>query len=413
MQARVNDLNGAAQPERSRTDRRTTIRWLLGSAFAAQLTAPRAAKSAARQSADLSKCLDIPKFTLNDVRVIFPNIKIRNAPTVLAYYYPSWHRDPAHAAMVHRDASWTEWDLLSSTKPSYPCQAQPKIPYNSMSDLSLTALVTQDIALAQGAHVNGFVFDWYCNGGNRFCERPIHTFLSAIRDAPDFKFSLLWVNHDSAEWKFDYEKYDIEKMMGIFTSEYANHSNYLQIDGRPVFGIFDVNAIKAALGVPGVTAFVKKIRDAAAASGIPGLYLIAVHVYDADDDLRAIGFDAATSYHAFAMYRPGEESYRDAALRAVKTWVWRRNRLTVPFIPDCPVGWDDSPRRGSEAHVVVNRSADQYGALVTAARVFGSMTPLPGLILLSSWNEWTEDHYLLPDQKFGTTYLNSLASAIS
>jgi hypothetical protein len=113
------------------------------------------------------------------------------------------------------------------------------------------------------------------------------------------------------------------------------------------------------------------------------------------------------------MYRPGEESYRDAALRAVKTWVWRRNRLTVPFIPDCPVGWDDSPRRGSEAHVVVNRSADQYGALVTAARVFGSMTPLPGLILLSSWNEWTEDHYLLPDQKFGTTYLNSLASAIS
>ncbi len=118
-----------------------------------------------------------------------------------------------------------------------------------MRDSSLATMVTQDIALARGAFVNGFIFDWYYNDGKRFYERLIQTFLSSIHEVPDFKFSLLWVNHDNFEWKFDYQNYDVEKMMAIFASEYAAHQNYLQIDGRFVSGIFDVNAIKAAMGV--------------------------------------------------------------------------------------------------------------------------------------------------------------------
>ena len=47
-----------------------------------------------------------------------------------------------------------------------------------------------------------------------------------------------------------------------------------------------------------------------------------------------------------------------------------RGRCQVPFFPDCPVGWDDSPRFGAAAHMVVERSPDQYEILLRAARQF-------------------------------------------
>jgi len=84
-----------------------------------------------------------------------------------------------------------------------------------------------------------------------------------------------------------------------------------------------------------------------------------------------------------------------------------RGRCDVPFFPDCPVGWDDSPRFGASAHMVVQRSPDQYELLLQSARRFvGGQTP--PVIYLSSWNEWSEDHSLLPDTVYGYSYLDAV-----
>ena len=70
------------------------------------------------------------------------------------------------------------------------------------------------------------------------------------------------------------------------------------------------------------------------------------------------------------------------------------------------MGWDNSPRSASNAHVIINRSPDQYEQLLLAAKYFvaGRRTK-PPVIFLSAWNEWTEDHCLLPDATYGYAYL--------
>ena len=36
---------------------------------------------------------------------------------------------------------------------------------------------------------------------------------------------------------------------------------------------------------------------------------------------------------------------------------------------------------------------------------------VPNIVFLSSWNEWTEDHVLLPDTVYGYSYLEAVRRA--
>jgi hypothetical protein len=59
--------------------------------------------------------------------------------------------------------------------------------------------------------------------------------------------------------------------------------------------------------------------------------------------------------------------------------------------------------------MVTQRSPDQYERLLRAAQYFSAASPAqPKIIFLSSWNEWTEDHVLLPDTVFGYSYLDAV-----
>jgi hypothetical protein len=47
---------------------------------------------------------------------------------------------------------------------------------------------------------------------------------------------------------------------------------------------------------------------------------------------------------------------------------------------------------------------------MTAAKYFllESDAAVPKIVFLSSWNEWTEDHVLLPDTVYGYSYLEAV-----
>jgi hypothetical protein len=81
----------------------------------------------------------------------------------------------------------------------------------------------------------------------------------------------------------------------------------------------------------------------------------------------------------------------------------------LPYFPEVPVGWDNTPRYGSKAHAFVNRTADQFERLLEAAKYFiASKKTDPPIIYMGAWNEWTEDHYLLPDAVHGYSYLEAV-----
>jgi hypothetical protein len=150
------------------------------------------------------------------------------------------------------------------------------------------------------------------------------------------------------------------------------------------------------------------MRNRAAKAGLKGLHLQASHNYKAGEThLKELGIDSATHYHTFAGGPPGKTTeFAEAAERSVQLWKETASKVDIPYFPDCPVGWDNSPRYASNAHVIINRSPDQYEQFLLAAKYFvaGRRTK-PPVIFLSAWNEWTEDHCLLPDATYGYSYL--------
>ena len=161
------------------------------------------------------------------------------------------------------------------------------------------------------------------------------------------------------------------------------------------------------------------MRERVARAGSGGLHLQASHGYEGHEgELRALGFNSATYYHTFGWtygggHAPGSRiPYGEAALRTIQLWKETAAKVSVTFLPDCPVGWDDSARYGSKAVMVTERSPDQYERLLRAAQHFSAASPTqPKIVFLSSWNEWTEDHVLLPDTVFGYSYLDAVRRA--
>ena len=47
-------------------------------------------------------------------------------PTVLAYYFPSWHRDPRNAEWF--GDGWTEWELVKGATARFAGHRQPRVP---------------------------------------------------------------------------------------------------------------------------------------------------------------------------------------------------------------------------------------------------------------------------------------------
>ena len=203
----------------------------------------------------------------------------------------------------------------------------------------------------------------------------------------------------------------MDRLTDYLLEHYLQEPNYWRIDGQPVFAIFNIDGdagILKHLGVEKLRSTFDRMRNRAGKAGLKGLHIQASHVYKAGQTpLKEIGFDSATHYHTLAGGPPGKTTeYADALERSIRTWTETAPRLDIPYFPDCPVGWDNSPRYGANAHVVINRTPDQFELQLLAAKYFvARQHTKPAVIFLSAWNEWTEDHYLMPDATYGYSYL--------
>ena len=203
-------------------------------------------------------------------------------------------------------------------------------------------------------------------------------------------------------------------MTDYLLEHYLREPNYWRIDDQPVFAIFNLDSDKSSagllnfFGVEKLRKIFDSMRNRAVKAGLKGLHIQASRNYKAGETpLKELGIDSATTYHSFAGGAPGKTSeFAAGAEQSVRWWKDTASKLDIPYFPDCPVGWDNSPRYAGNAHVYINRSPDQYEQLLLAAKYFvaGRQTK-PPVVFLLAWNEWTEDHCLLPDATYGYSYL--------
>jgi hypothetical protein len=348
---------------------------------------------------------------------------------VVAYNFPSWHPSPFMEDRFGK--GWTEFETLKNSRPLYPGHLFPKYPLWGYFNEADPEWAEREIATAADFGIDVWMIDWYWHSGTMFYHEQLEQGFLKARNRSRLKFAVMWANH---HWKNVYparspnqaatllpqahSEEDMLRVTDYCIEHYFHEPNYWRIDGRPVFAIFDLNLLLETFPADQLKRVFEKMRERVAKAGLGDLHLQASHVYGGHEgELRSLGIDSATLYHTFGWSyggrSPGGRSpYGEAALEAIKAWKETSQKVTVPFFPDCPVGWDDSPRFGSGAHMVTERTPDQYERLLRAAQYFSAASSAkPKIIFLSAWNEWTEDHVLLPDTIYGYSYLEAVRRA--
>jgi hypothetical protein len=122
--------------------------------------------------------------------------------------------------------------------------------------------------------------------------------------------------------------------------------NYLRVDGRAYFSIFDSTYFMKELGVDGARAAIAAARAMLASAGLPPMYLTAIEPNaDVIGQVAAIGFDAVTNYVLLPEWK-GEflQDYDACVARRAAQWPQIAAAAGLPYHPAVTPGWDASPR---------------------------------------------------------------------
>jgi len=360
---------------------------------------------------------------LVDMRKPLPKAKYE----VVAYNYPCWHPDPWFQKYFGK--GWTQFQSLRDSKPLYPGHLFPKYPLWGEYNEAEPEWAEREIDTAARYGIDVWMHCWYWQEGTMRCHLQLENGFLKARNRQQLRFALMWANHDwSNHWpgtsdgqtapmsRQRHSEEDMMKVIDYCLEHYFHQPNYWRIDGGLVFGIFSIDSLLRDIPPEGLPRLFARMRERVAKAGLGDLHLQANHVSAANvAKLKELGFQSATLYQTAGplvstIPKGGRVPYGKLAVHAIPYWRQLREHCAVPFFPDCTVGWDNSPRIGASSRMVTQRSPDQFERLMVAAKYFlaESRAGVPKIVFLSSWNEWTEDHVLLPDTVYGYSYLEAV-----
>jgi hypothetical protein len=345
---------------------------------------------------------------------------------VACYNFPAYHPSPYMEKLFGK--GWTEYLTLRNSRPLYPGHQMPRQPLWGYFNEADPAWAEREIDLASSHGIDAWIIDWYWHDGVQFYHEQLEQGFLKARNRSKLKFALMWANHD---WKNLYpatspndaavllpqthSEADLHRVFDYCIEHYFREPNYWRIDGGLVFGFFDLFGLMKAIPYARLQRVLLNLREKVAKAGLGKVHFQASHIYDSKS-LKDLGFDSATQYHTFSYtYDPkkprgGQTPYGESCAASVRSWKEASSKVNLPFFPDCGVGFDDSPRFGSGAHMCSERSPDQFERLLRAAKHFVASleSQKQKIVMLSAWNEWTEDHVLLPDTIYGYSYLEAV-----
>jgi hypothetical protein len=353
-----------------------------------------------------------------------------------AYVYTGWHPVPERDRAFH--AGFTEWDLVRACRPRFPGHAQPKVPLLGEYDDRDPAQVEARIRLAVEHGVDAFVFGvFWCRGKRVFEAGLDEGFLGSAlgRTAP---FACMWANRMprrvlpvppeaptiTADRLVPSDVDDFVRFVAMLAERYFVRPNYVTVAGRSYLSIFDSTFFVKELGVEHARTAVSAARRWLAAHGHRDLHLAAIEPNAEYLPLvREVGFDSVTHYVLLPDWKgPFLQDYRTYAQRRAGEWAHFAAASGLPYMPSVAPGWDASPR-GADfgasrpdkypwSPVVVGEHPELFHDALRLAHAFRSPVGIDEpLVFVASLNEWSEGHYLEPDERFGTGWLEAVRAA--
>lgn len=365
-------------------------------------------------------------------------------PQILAYYFPDWHQDSKNERWFGE--GWNEWSLLKAARPRFDGHRQPRVPALGYTDQSDPAHMAVDIDLAADHGVDGFLFDFYWHEDGAFLDGELDRGYLGAPNRSRVTFALMWANHNwvdifpagQANVNRVLEEGPIgraafDAMTDYIVEHYFSQPEYLTVEGRPYFSIYELGSLAQGLGG------VEETRDAladftrkAVAAGHPGIHFdavvwgfavlpLAITVGEPAEIIAKLDLSSASSYVWMHHVDVAEMGFPRADWDAVKDGAFAEyeryaSSLTVPFYPNVTVGWDSSPRTDQDAtfeyrdypwYPVLDATPEQFRRGLEAAREHAARHET-AFITINAWNEWTEGSALLPDTTHGLGYLEAI-----
>ena len=343
---------------------------------------------------------------------------------VLAFYLPQFHPVPDNDSWWGK--GFTEWTNVARALPRFAGHYQPRIPRDlGHYRLDQTGVLAQQIALARGGGVHGFVFYFYWFNGRRMLDGPLEALLAD--PALDVPFCLMWANENwTRRWdgsedevllSQDYRDADETALIDTFARHFDD-PRYIRLGGRPVLMIY-----RAGL-IPQTAAAITRWRQGFAARGHDPLLVMAQSFSDRDP--RPFGMDAAVEFPPHKLtdglltVNAGLRMLDHAASARVYDYaeVAEAPDLAAqdfPLIRTALPCWDNDARRQGAGMVLHGSTPVLYQAWLQRLIAAAAAQPVLGeaVVCVNAWNEWAEGAYLEPDVHFGAAYLNATARAVA
>jgi hypothetical protein len=336
------------------------------------------------------------------------------AAQVGVYYFPGWYNGKPGSDSV---GDWSEWRACIAKCP----KPRPMCGFYDDSDPRLWSYYV-DWMTNYG--VDFLAFDWYYNAGKLGLNDSLDKGFLGCEVNTKVKFALHWCNHPLGWWTLDQSRPELLKMTDLCCERYFNRPNYLRVDGKPVFMIYDISQLLAFGGFDGVKSSLRAMRGRAMRAGVGDLYLVAVYsgVSAPYAELcRDLGFDSFCAYtYVGTRYPPLKwdslnipyDTSVASCTENIYPFLSRMAREKgISYWPTTFPGWDDRPRAGVEkAFVTSGNTPELFGKMFRGA--LKHTDPASPIVMVEAWNEWGEGACIEPDKQHGFGWLEQIAKAL-
>ena len=338
----------------------------------------------------------------------------KTKPLVGVYYFPGWYRGAQNPA-----GEGSEWRsaIMKAAVPRASCGF-----YND-SDPRLWAYY---IPWMSSHGIDFIAFDWYYNAGQEFLNRSLDDGFLQAKKNEDVKFCVHWCNHGGPWWNkpLDQSKPAVLEMTDLLCARYFHRPNYLRINNRPVFMIYETGTLLGFGGQEAVRDTLTAMRKRAKEKGFPDLYLVAVYPSSSPEymaTLKKLGFDAFCAY-TYCWMRPPSVTWDTPAVPypdladMMADYVYPNlerasKKAGIPYWPTTFSGWDDRPRAGVEkAFMNIGNTPEAFARMFKGA--LKRVNPSSPVVLVEAWNEWGEGACIEPSKEHGFGFLKAIADSV-
>lgn len=341
-------------------------------------------------------------------------------PKFIAFYLPQFYPFPENNLWWGK--GFTEWTNVTKATPLFSGHNQPHLPTDfGFYDLRERETRRDQIATAKKYGVHGFCYHYYWFSGKRLLDVPLDDMLADSE--ADMPFCLCWANEnwtrrwDAAEQDVLMEqKYQPEDSLAFIKSlvPYFSDHRYIRFEGKPFLIVYRPQQI------PDPRKTVSIWKDYCRENGIGEIHVCAALTHG-NCSYEELGFDSGVEFPPHNLdgvpnIRDRLFFYEDFQGSVVEYGEVARSYLNRDYeertvfrtvFPD----WDNTPRTGNRAFIVLGASPEAYGDWLNRAMETTACSPVSGesFVFINAWNEWAEGCHLEPDRRHGSAYLESTA----